>query len=139
MSDTQIIHQFLSHMGIKFEWCWSRSVAGHEGDKLRVYRLGTAHWQQLTAVLNRRAARRETLRQTEQESGSPPLQSFYTGGGDPTVKTPLEDENWLTPECLDDVRTMWTQADSEEVRAEIRRFVPLSVLERAIASHQESA
>ena len=80
MSHTQIIHQLLSHMGIKFEWRWSRSVGGHEGEKLRVYRLDTVHWQQLTDVLNRRAARRETLRQTEQESGSPPLQSSYTGG-----------------------------------------------------------
>lgn len=42
-------------------------------------------------------------------------------------------ENWLTPESLNDVRMMWTQADSEEVRAEIRRFVPMAVLERAIA------
>ena len=120
-------------MSIKFEWRWSRSVAGHEGEKLRVYRLDTVHWQQLTDVLNRRAARREILRQTEQESGSPPLRSSYTGGGDPGRKVPLKEESWLTPDCLDDVRMMWRDADSEEVRAEIRRFVPLAVLEKAIA------
>ena len=139
MSDTQIIHQLLSHMGIKFEWRWSRSVAGYEGEKLRVYRLDTAHWQQLTDVLDRRAVRREILRQTEQESGSPPLKSSYTGGGDPIMKVPLEEESWLTSESLADVRMMWRDADSEEVRAEIRRFVPLAVLQRAVASHQEPA
>lgn len=43
-------------------------------------------------------------------------------------------DKWLTPESLNDVRSMWTQADSEEMRAEIKRFVPLAVLERAIAA-----
>lgn len=133
MSETQIIHQLLSHMGIKFDWRWSRSVAGHEGEKLRVYRLGTVHWQQLTDVLDRRAARREFLRQTEQESGSPPLESSYIRGGDPIMKTPLEEESWLTPDCLADVRMMWRDADSEAVRVEIRKVVPTAVLERAIA------
>ena len=55
------------------------------------------------------------------------------------MKAPLEEDSWFTPESLNDVRTMWRDADSEEVRAEIRRVVPLAVLERAIASHQESA
>jgi hypothetical protein len=64
-------------------------------------------------------------------------------GQPPVIATRMEDlipascdhrlENWLTPECLDDVRTMWAQADSEVVRTEIRRFVPRAVLERAIA------
>jgi hypothetical protein len=134
MSDTQIIHQLLSHMGIKFDGRWSRSVAGHEGEKLRVYRLDSAHWQQLNNVLQRRAVRRESLRLKEQELGSPPLESFYIGGGDPSIKLPSEDENWFSPESLNDVRSMWYQADSEEVRAEIRGFVPLAVLERAIAA-----
>ena len=42
-------------------------------------------------------------------------------------------EKWFTSECLEDVRLMWVQAESEEVRAEIRRFVPMTVLKRAIS------
>jgi hypothetical protein len=45
MSDTQIIHQLLSQLGIKVEQHWSRSVLTHEGEKLRVYQLDQKHWQ----------------------------------------------------------------------------------------------
>ena len=64
-------------------------------------------------------------------------------GETPVIATRIEDltptscdhhlEQWFTSECLEDVRLMWIQAESEEVRAEIRRFVPMTVLKRAIS------
>jgi hypothetical protein len=63
MSDVQIMHQLLSQLGLKITFRWSRSVPGHEGEKLRVYRLDPERWQQLTAILERRRAKRESLEQ----------------------------------------------------------------------------
>jgi hypothetical protein len=40
---------------------------------------------------------------------------------------------WLTFESLEDVKNWWALADSEEVRAEIKKLVPPKILERAIA------
>jgi hypothetical protein len=54
MSDTQIIHQLLSQLGIKLILQWSRSHPGHEGEKLRVYCLDSVHWEQVWAILQRR-------------------------------------------------------------------------------------
>jgi hypothetical protein len=91
MSDTQIVHQLLSQLGIKVEHHWSRSVATHEGEKLRVYQLDQAHWQSAWTVLERRAAKRDERQQQMQadqligelRSGSPPHFGDKKQGGDP--------------------------------------------------------
>lgn len=65
MSDTQIVHQLLSQLGIKVSFNWSRGIAGHEGEKLRVHKLNQDHWESVWAVLQRRAAKREKIQQQE--------------------------------------------------------------------------
>jgi hypothetical protein len=47
MSDTQTIHQLLSQLGIKLMMNWSRSHPGYRGEKLRLYSLDIAHWEQI--------------------------------------------------------------------------------------------
>lgn len=87
MSDVQIVHQLLSQLGIKVTFRWSRSVAGHEGEKLRVYRLDAEHWQELTAILERRRAERERIEQSGDEAkasaGSPSFVDNQISQGDP--------------------------------------------------------
>ncbi|MFE4108384.1 plasmid replication protein, CyRepA1 family [Almyronema epifaneia] len=84
MSPIQIAHQLLSQLGIKTEFCWSRSVAGYEGEKLRVYRLNAAYCQEQLAVLQRRAERRHRLGSNQSGSvGSPPVVLIKDLQGDP--------------------------------------------------------
>ena len=85
MSDVQILHQLLSQIGIKVAFRWSRSVEGHEGEKLRVYRLDEGHWQTMMGILARRQARRTSLEQkaAEQVAGSSPQLDSQIGQGDP--------------------------------------------------------
>ena len=74
MSNVQIIHQLLSQMGVKVSLSLvALSCAGHEGEKLRVYRLDTEHWQAMMTILARRQQKRESLEQTwvERKAGSP--------------------------------------------------------------------
>ncbi|HEY9661395.1 MAG TPA: hypothetical protein V6C65_23310, partial [Allocoleopsis sp.] len=61
MSDVQIVHQLLSQLGIKVEFRWSRSMPGHEGEKIRVYRLHRLCWQESIAILEQRQARHERV------------------------------------------------------------------------------
>jgi Domain of unknown function (DUF3854) len=99
MSDTQIVHQLLKQLGLKFaKFRWSRSVPGQEGTKVRVFRLDLAHWQTLTEILSRRKAKREAIASSTVSAtvdpttaptrilnlpGSPPWFSFDQLGGDP--------------------------------------------------------
>lgn len=130
VSDVQIVHQLLSQLGIKIAFRWSRSVPEHADEKLRVYRLDPTHWQALMAVIDRRRARRQ---QTTDPTGSPPVQDNQKQAGDPDPLEAADLQGWLTPESLAEVRHWWESADSEELRAEIGRFVPSEVLKRAIA------
>ncbi|MEX0272550.1 plasmid replication protein, CyRepA1 family [Leptolyngbyaceae cyanobacterium UHCC 1019] len=91
MSDTQVVHQLLAQLGVKVEQaCWSRSVAGHEGEKLRVYQLHQDHWICVWAVLQRRQAKRQQIQQQslmkETLTGSPVVFEFKDGTGDPASK-----------------------------------------------------
>jgi hypothetical protein len=88
MSDTQIIHQLLSQLGIKLIKHWSRGVPGHNGEKLGTYNLDQEHWCQMTAVLARRAAKRERLQpQTAAVTpGSPAPLAGCQSTGDPNPK-----------------------------------------------------
>jgi hypothetical protein len=85
VTDTQIVHQLLSQLGIKITFRWSRSYPGQEGKKLRVYRLDAEHWQQMQEVLQRRQQRRD-----ERSSlGPPPLFIDRQIGGDPALDKEL--------------------------------------------------
>ncbi|NJL20003.1 MAG: hypothetical protein HC895_02955 [Leptolyngbyaceae cyanobacterium SM1_3_5] len=139
MSDVQIVHQLLSQMGVKVAFRWSRRVAGHEGEKLRVYRLDADRWQAAIDILERRRARRERLAPSSAdaaETGSSPRLIPQNQLGDPppqTAETAQNSDAWLTPDSLADVRSMWESAASEEERAELRQSIPAYVLKRAIA------
>ncbi|MBW4464035.1 MAG: DUF3854 domain-containing protein [Pegethrix bostrychoides GSE-TBD4-15B] len=86
MSDVQIVHQLLSQFGIKVAFRWSRLVAGHEGEKLRVYRLDEEHWQTMTSILERRQGKRVGLEQkAAAEAGSSPQLDSQIQQGDPAM------------------------------------------------------
>ncbi len=133
LSDTQIAHQLLSQLGLKVISRWQ----GTGKHKHRVYRLEAARWELLTAILERRAARRSRLQSQASEPGSPLPLIFKNQTGDPKTETrqiPTEEAGWRNPDSLADVRDWWAQADTDEIRAEIRRMVPPDVLALAIAS-----
>ncbi|MBD2023743.1 plasmid replication protein, CyRepA1 family [Leptolyngbya sp. FACHB-711] len=88
MSDVQIVHQLLSQLGTKVEFRWSRSIPGHEGEKLRVYRLNLTCWQESIAILNRRNVKRE---RAESVGSSLPL-SNQNQPGDPLAISAPEPE-----------------------------------------------
>jgi hypothetical protein len=128
MSDTQIIHQLLSQLGIKLApFRWSRSVAGHAGEKLKVYTLDQAHWATLWDILQRRKDRRDRIQQqmpeTKISSGSSLPFEDSTQGGDPL-------QNWFTPESLADVQATVAYAMSDPDLMElIRETIPIQALE----------
>jgi hypothetical protein len=139
MSDTQIVHQLLSQLGIKVEQHWSRSVPTHEGEKLRVYQLDQEHWQSAWAVLERRAAKRDERQQQMQaeqqigelRSGSPPCLLSLKWGGDPEPDLDAKQAELLSDECLADLRGMIAMAGEDDaLLAEIRAMFPQAVLER---------
>ena len=142
--DTQIVHQLLLQLGMRVKFShWSRSVAGREGEKLRVYRIDEAHWQQVSDVLERRRVKRSLLHSSAAEeregwmvAGSPGCITIQNREGDPEEKFPESDaewESWLTAEALEDVRQMWRASVTPEERDWLRANVPIEVLERAIA------
>jgi hypothetical protein len=140
MSDTQIVHQPLSQLGIKVEQHWSRSVPTHEGEKLRVYQLDQEHWQSAWAVLERRATRRSKLQQHQMQAeqligelkaGSPLHFGDNQQGGDPEPELDAKQAELLSDECLADLREMIaTAGDDAALLAEIRAMFPQAVLER---------
>jgi hypothetical protein len=139
MSDTQIVHQLLSQLGIKMEQHWSRSVPTHEGEKLRVYQLNQAHWQSALAVLERRAAKRAERQQQMQveqligelKAGSPPCFGGKKPGGDPEPELDAKQVELLSDEYLADLRKMIvTAGDDAALLAVIREMFPQAVLER---------
>ncbi|MBD2023802.1 plasmid replication protein, CyRepA1 family [Leptolyngbya sp. FACHB-711] len=128
MSDVQIVHQLLSQLGVKVEFRWSRSMPGHEGEKLRVYRLHQLAWQEAIAILEQRKAKRD--RATCSGSSLP----FQTkeGTGDPLLSSSCPSKEWLSQKVLDDVRQLWQEADSIEAQEELRKVIPIDVWRRAM-------
>jgi hypothetical protein len=106
MSDTQIIHQLLSQLGIKLMMNWSRSHPGYEGEKLRVYSLDITHWEQLWVILQRRQGKREQLQRQqlarEEGVGSPVRFNVETPTGDPDATLSSESDLWLTEGAIAD-------------------------------------
>lgn len=135
MSDVQIIHQLLSQLGVKVVFRWSRKIAGHEGEKLKVFRLDAERWQQSIDILERRKARRESLPQSQENFGSPLPSTNQKQTGDPNQIAALTVEEWLSEENLVDVR-LWLEsaaADPTEEVIELLSLVPSEVMKRAIA------
>jgi hypothetical protein len=139
MSDTQIVHQLLSQLSIKVKQHWSRSVATHEGEKLRVYQLDQEHWQSAWAVLERRAAKRDERQQQMQadqqigalKAGSPLHFGGDQPGGDPGQDLDAKQTELLSDECLADLREMIVLAeDDDALLSVIREMFPQAVLER---------
>ncbi|MBD1853359.1 DUF3854 domain-containing protein [Cyanobacteria bacterium FACHB-502] len=124
MSEVQIIHQLLSQLGIKVEFCWSRSVEGYEGEKLRVYRLNSSHWHLLKSILDRREHRRKAV----QSSGSPPAVDSQKQMGDPEAEMaepflqPLIDGS-IPQESIADLQKMWAGATTEEEQEVVRAII----------------
>lgn len=126
MSDTQVVHQLLSQVGIKLVGHWSRAVEGHEGEKLRTYTLDRDHWGRVEAVLERRQTKRQHLAQrSSHDSGSPLGLNNPNQEGDPEPSP----QNWWSPESLEEVREWISEAGSDrDRRAEVKARVPESVL-----------
>ena len=128
MSDTQVVHQLLSQLGIKLSMRWSRSFEGYEGQKLRTYTLDTEHWHQMATVLERREAKRQRLQAKLEEgdrTGSPVGFELVKDMGDP----PASVAAWLSPEALVDVQNLVLQAgDDPETLASLRLAIPAYVL-----------
>ena len=87
MSDTQVVHQLLSQLGLRTKFRWTRK----DGVKQRIYRLNQEHWQAIRAILNRRLQRR-WVRQAELDH--PPNSGEHIQGGDPAMKPLSETLNY---------------------------------------------
>ncbi len=131
MSDVQIIHQLMSQLGLKFVQHWSRSVEGHEGEKLRVYTLDHQAWERMWSTILRRQQQRQQ-RQADRGGegtaigGSPPIFHSLITGGDPVLDQYAE---WLTEECVSDLRQMWEATEVDAVaRDSLLQMVPEPVL-----------
>ncbi|NJR50642.1 MAG: hypothetical protein HC780_14800 [Leptolyngbyaceae cyanobacterium CSU_1_3] len=121
MSDTQIIHQLLSQLGIKLILHWSRSHPGYEGEKLRVYCLDNVHWEQVWATLQRRQIKRQQIQQhlsaEKTRTGSPAQFEVEDAAGDPKK----------TLSSTSDPLTEAAEGNPERL-AQIRQVVPIQVL-----------
>ncbi|MBD3886221.1 DUF3854 domain-containing protein [Phormidium tenue FACHB-886] len=142
--DTQIVHQLLLQLGIQVRFShWSRSVEGHAGEKLRVYRVDVEHWQRVSGILERRRVKRSMLHQSTGEGwdvslvpGSPGGVTIPDGEGDPEEylrENAPEWATWMTAEALEDVRQLWRASVTSEEQDWLRANVPSEVLKRAIA------
>jgi hypothetical protein len=135
MSDTQIIHQLLSQLGIKLMMNWSRSHPGYEGEKLRVYSLDVEHWERVWSILQRRQSKRESLHRQRLEmpleSGSPVVFKIETPTGDPTAKAASGIDPWLEEGAIEEIPE-WIAAsgDAPDVSAEIEGMISTEVFER---------
>ncbi|WP_088894895.1 plasmid replication protein, CyRepA1 family [Leptolyngbya ohadii] len=121
MSEVQIVHQLLSQLGIKVDFCWSRSVEGYEGEKLRVYRVESSHWHLLKGILDRREQRRKAA----QSNGSPPTIDSQKQTGDPKVEvteTELQSPTAgsIPQDSIEDLQAMWADATTDEEREAVR-------------------
>lgn len=113
ISDVQLVHQLLSQLGMKAESKYCRSVPGHEGEKLKVYRLDSQRWQESTEILDRRRQQRgELAAESKADLEKPPTQ--------------IETEPIRSALCLDAVDGSVESAvmDGFEVGDRVRIVIP---------------
>lgn len=96
MSDVQVVHQLLSQLGVKVEFRWSRSMPGHEGKKLKVYRLKLLCWQESICILEQRQAKRDRIN----GDGSPLLLNDQKPVGDPVCSFTSDIETDFVPKMF---------------------------------------
>lgn len=129
LSDTQIIHQLLSQMGVKVKLHWR----GSGKNKHRVYRLDGDRWQQMMAILAQRQMRREPDSQKDFETveGSPDQElNNKPLTGDPLLQSDPVLQQWLTPEGLEDVKRMIEVADNAEAIEWLTQAIPPWVMQQ---------
>jgi len=95
LGDTQVINQLLAQLGVKTKRGWSRSLPGHEGEKLKIYRLDQNQWQTTREILEWRKERRDRA-----QSGSPDALDNQKLMGDPGLKL-TEDGQVMSVNPLD--------------------------------------
>ena len=96
MSNVQIAHQLLSQMGVKMIHRTSRSVPGHEGEKLKVYRIDPECWQNLYDLIQVREIARETGENPANRAVSPVASIEETLTGE--TATSLDCQENLVPD-----------------------------------------
>jgi hypothetical protein len=121
VSDVQLVHQLLSQLGLKMTFRWSRSIPGHEGEKLRIYRLEPNHWQALMEVLSQRQSRRQTQLP---DAGSPLHKIYNHQTGDPSPSQSLAPEGWVSPEPLAGITPGWRLMNSEDQQSIRQQKIP---------------
>lgn len=129
MSDVQVVHQLLAQMGVKVQQLrWSRSVEGHEGEKLRVYGLDVSHWRKLWEVLERRYQKRQQMLEAiegDTSAGSPGGYEFNSLVGDPDQEIAIIPDFWFDPAQIQFVTMIWRESASDSVtRLEVMEAVP---------------
>lgn len=130
VSDTQLVHQLLSQLGIKIAVRRSRSVPGHEGEKVKIYSLDTDRHQFLMGVLDRRRERRLNRVETSESSGKPyGFNKPYRWG----VPAPIPRE-WDDLEELAGIREFWELADTPEAKRALEQIYSRPVIERALSA-----
>jgi Domain of unknown function (DUF3854) len=114
----QAIGVLLDWVGIKRK----RHQTTVDGVRVASYEIDKPHLEKLSAIIDRRA----------KACTAPPNEEVNKGGVQPESVANIA--HWLTPECLADMRENWALADSDEVRAELRKVYPIEALRRAIAA-----
>jgi hypothetical protein len=144
VSDVQIVHQLLRqigvevyrpHQGDRAEYpIWSNKVEGHEGEKLRLYRIDPRQWQWAMQILERRRLHRESFAQKEGQGSPAGDVRIDSKTGDLSLHVDLAIIEWLTPEVFQDVRALWESAEHhpEAIQA-LKEAIPNAVLQWAIA------
>ncbi|BAS60314.1 hypothetical protein NIES2135_64570 (plasmid) [Leptolyngbya boryana NIES-2135] len=124
ISDTQIVHELLLQLCLKATFRWSRSVAGHEGEKLKVYSLNSEHWQKVEAILERRKHWRD--------AGSPLCEELINDTGDPDVDDAPEPECELLEDAQEygeEVIAILWRGMRESVKARILPKLPPAIMQ----------
>lgn len=157
VTDVQVIHQMLEQLCIKVTSRWSRSIPGHEKEKLRAYSIDADHWQRVKGILERRKAKRKEVLKAKGEDdpgGSPCRLILNNLVGDPdeteeqipsqTPGSPCETntsnlegdpaeiaEYWLSEEVLADVKSLveFEGIDDEHLEM-VRSYYPEAVLRK---------
>ncbi|MBD1847012.1 DUF3854 domain-containing protein [Cyanobacteria bacterium FACHB-63] len=131
MSDTQLVHQLLSQLGIKLDAVFYRA----EGKRGRRYSLNLDLWQKLNAIVEARHERSERLKQAVSDVAHPPSLTPKIMGGVPEQNSQGSTVSaGFTQEDLADVRQMWIAAPDEQTQQMLKAAFPADLLRMAISA-----
>lgn len=116
LGDTQIINQLLAQLGVKTKRGWSRSLPGHEGEKLKIYRLDQNQWQATREILERRKERRDRA-----QSGSPDAIDNQNLMGDPGLEL-TEDGQVIPPKTIEQSYKIFEPSSSDALHNELSKL-----------------